>query len=122
MLYHGLGYVFMKERKIIAYTSRQLKLHKHNYPTHELELAPIVHAWKIWRHYLFGEKCNIFTNHRSLKYIFDKKDLNFRQNHWMELIKDYDCTIAYHIGKANVVVDALSRKSSNREKELKCCK
>ncbi|KAL0556346.1 hypothetical protein IC582_004859 [Cucumis melo] len=106
----GLGCVLVQEGKVIAYTSRQLKKHECNYPTHDLELAAVVLALKIWRHYLFGKKCHIFTNHKSLKYIFDQKELNLRQRRWLELIKDYDCTIEYHLGKANVVADALSRK------------
>ncbi|KAL0544358.1 hypothetical protein IC582_019472 [Cucumis melo] len=88
-----------------------LKEHECNYPTHDLELAVVVLALKIWRHYLFGEKCHTFTDHKSLKYIFDQKELNLRQRRWLELIKDYDCTIEYHPGKANVVADALSKKS-----------
>ncbi|KAL0554251.1 hypothetical protein IC582_008168 [Cucumis melo] len=107
----GLGCVLMQDGNVIAYASRQLKEHECNYPTHDLELAAVVLALKIWRHYLFGEKCHIFTDHKSLKYIFDQKELNLRQRRWLELIKDYDCTIEYHPGKANVVADALSRKS-----------
>ncbi|KAL8108572.1 hypothetical protein AgCh_024881 [Apium graveolens] len=96
--------------KVIAYASRQLKPHEQKYPTHDLELEAIVFALKIWRHYLYGEKCEIFTDHKSLKYIFTQKELNMRQRRWLELIKDYDCSINYHPGKANVVADALSRK------------
>ena len=96
--------------KVIAYVSRQLKTHELKYPTHDLELAAIVFALKIWRHYLYGEKCEIYTDHKSLKYIFTQKELSMRQRRWLELIKDYDCTINYHPGKANVVADALSRK------------
>ncbi|KAL0549271.1 hypothetical protein IC582_013752 [Cucumis melo] len=107
----GLGCVLMQDGNVIAYASRQLKKHECNYPTHDLELATVVLALKIWRHYLFGEKCHIFTDHKSLKYIFDQKELNLRQRRWLELIKDYDCTIEYHPGKANVVAYALSRKS-----------
>ncbi|KAL4032750.1 hypothetical protein IC575_005832 [Cucumis melo] len=107
----GLGCVLMQDGNVIAYASRQLKEHECNYPTHDLELAAVVLALKIWRHYLFGEKCHIFTDHKSLKYIFDQKELNLRQRRWLELIKDYDCTIEYHPGKANVVENALSRKS-----------
>ncbi|KAL0553650.1 hypothetical protein IC582_007550 [Cucumis melo] len=107
----GLGCVLMQDGNVIAYASRQLKEHECNYPTHDLEPAAVVLALKIWRHYLFGEKCHIFTDHKSLKYIFDQKELNLRQRRWLELIKDYDCTIEYHPGKANVVADALSRKS-----------
>ncbi|KAA0054814.1 reverse transcriptase [Cucumis melo var. makuwa] len=103
----GLGCVLMQDGNVIAYASRQLKEHECNYPTHDLELAAVVLALKIWRHYLFGEKCHIFTDHESLKYIFDQKELNLRQRRWLELIKDYNCTIEYHPGKANVVADAL---------------
>ncbi|TYK11029.1 retrotransposon protein, putative, Ty3-gypsy subclass [Cucumis melo var. makuwa] len=106
----GLGCVLMQNGNVIAYASRQLKKHECNYPTHDLELAAIVLALKIWRHYLFGKKCHIFKDHKSLKYIFYQKELNLRQRRWLELIKDYDCTIEYHSGKGNVVVDALSRK------------
>jgi hypothetical protein len=83
-----------------------------NYPTHDLELAAVVFALKIWRHYLYGEKCEIYTDHKSCKYLFMQKELNLRQRRWLELIKDYDCVINYHPGKGNVVADALSRKSS----------
>ncbi|KAK9049844.1 hypothetical protein SSX86_031187 [Deinandra increscens subsp. villosa] len=106
----GLGCVLMQRGKVIAYASRQLKVHEQNYPTHDLELAAVVFALKIWRHYLYGAKCTIFTDHKSLKYFFDQKDLNMRQRRWLETIKDYDCEIHYHPGKANVVADALSRK------------
>ncbi|CAA0811411.1 Unknown protein, partial [Striga hermonthica] len=85
--------------------------HEQNYPTHDLELAAVIHALKIWRHYLYGGKCEIFTDHKSLKYIFTQKELNMRQRRWLELVKDYDCTISYHPEKANVVADALSRRS-----------
>ncbi|VVA39093.1 PREDICTED: retrotransposon, partial [Prunus dulcis] len=85
----------------------QLKKHELNYPVHDLELAAVVFALKIWRHYLYGETCQIFTDHKSLKYLFTQKELNLRQRRWLELIKDYDCTIEHHPGRANVVVDAL---------------
>ena len=107
----GLGCVLMQHGRVIAYASRQLKTHEKNYPTHDLEMAAVVFALKIWRHYLYGEACEIYTDHKSLKYIFEQRDLNLRQRRWMELLKDYDCTILYHPGKANVVADALSRKS-----------
>ena len=94
---------------MIAYASRQLKKHEENYPTHELELAAVVFALKIWRHYLYGVPYRIFTDRKSLQYIFTHKKLNLRQRRWLELIKDYDCTIEYHPGKANVVADDLSR-------------
>jgi ribonuclease HI len=84
--------------------------HELNYPTHDLELAAVVHALKIWRHYIMGTKCQVYTDHKSLKYIFTQKDLNLRQRRWLELIKDYDLEIHYHPGKANLVVDALSQK------------
>jgi ribonuclease HI len=106
----GLGCVLMQNEKVIAYASHLLKPHEQNYPTHDLELAAIVHALKIWRHYLIGNKCHIFTDHKSLRYIFTQLDLNLRQRRWLELIKDYDIEIHYHPGKANVVADALSRK------------
>jgi hypothetical protein len=109
--YKGLGCVLMQQGKVIAYASRQLKNHEINYPTHDLELAAVVFALKIWRHYLYGSKCEVYTDHKSLKYIFTQKDMNMRQRRWIELIKDYDCCILYHPGKANVVADALSRKS-----------
>ena len=89
-----------------------------NYPTHDLELAVVVHALKIWRHYLIGHKIDIYTDHKSLKYIFTQSDLNLRQPRWLELIKDYDLDVHYHPGKANVVVDALSRKSGVNELEM----
>ncbi|KAD4178196.1 hypothetical protein E3N88_26787 [Mikania micrantha] len=108
--YSGLGCVLMQRGKVIAYASRQLKIHEVSYPTHDLELAAVVFALKIWRHYLYGVKCTIYTDHKSLKYFFTQKELNMRQRRWLELIKDYDCEILYHPGKANVVADALSRK------------
>lgn len=106
----GLGCVLMQEGKVVAYASRQLQPHDGNYPTHDLELAAIVHVLKIWRHYLIGNRCEIFTDHKSLKYIFTQSKLNLRQKRWLELIKDYDIGIHYHPGETNVVTDALSRK------------
>ncbi|KAL0540386.1 hypothetical protein IC582_024623 [Cucumis melo] len=106
----GLGCVLMQQGKVVAYASRQLKIHEQNYPTHDLELAAVVFALKIWRHYLYGEKIQIYTDHKSLKYFFTQKELNMRQRRWLELVKDYDCEILYHPGKANIVADALSRK------------
>ena len=87
-----------------------MKSREQNYPTHDLELEIVVFALKIWRHYLYGEKCRIFIDHKSLKYLLKQKDLNLRQRRWFELFKDYNCIIDYHLGKANVVADALSRK------------
>jgi hypothetical protein len=101
----------MQNNRVIAYASRALRNHEQNYPTHDLQLAAVIHALKIWRHHLMGAKCNIYTGHKSLKYIFTQADLNMRQRHWLELIKDYDLEVHYHPGKANVVADALSRKA-----------
>ncbi|GJS19029.1 putative reverse transcriptase domain-containing protein [Tanacetum coccineum] len=106
----GLGAVLMQREKVIAYASRQLKVHKKNYTTHDLELVAVVFALKIWRHYLYGTKCVMFTDHKSLQHILYQKELNMRQHRWSELLSDYDCEIRYHFGKANVVADALSRK------------
>ena len=108
---NGLGFVLMQEGKVVAYASRQLKPHEKNYPTDDLELATIVFALKILRHYLYGEKCFIYTDHKSLKYLPSQRELNLRQRRWMELIKDYDCVIDYHPEKANIVAYALNRKS-----------
>jgi hypothetical protein len=108
----GLGCVLMQEGRVIVYASRQLRRHEEHYPTHDLELAAVVHALKIWRHYLLGKVCHIYTDHKSLKYIFTQSELNMRQRRWLELIKDYELEIHYHPGKANVVADALSRKAS----------
>jgi hypothetical protein len=107
----GLGCVLMQEGRVIAYASRQLKRHEEHYLTHDLELAAVVHALKIWRHYLLGNTCHIYTDHKSLKYIFTQTELNMRQRRWLELIKDYDLEVHYHPGKANGVADALSRKN-----------
>ena len=95
----------------MAYASRQLKKHELNYPTHDLELVVVVHALKIWRHYLIGHKCDIYTDHKSLKYILTQSELNLRQCRWLELIKDYDLEVHYHPSKANIVANALSRRS-----------
>jgi hypothetical protein len=108
-----LGCVLMQDNRVIAYASRALRPHEQNYPTHDLELVAVVHALKIWRHYLMGAHYNIYTDHKSLKYIFTQADLNMRQRRWLELIKDYDLEVRYHPGQANVVADALSRKVSH---------
>ena len=107
----GLGCVLMQEGRVIAYASRQLRRHELNYPPHDLELAAVVHALKIWRHYLYGQRCDIYTDQKCLKYIFTQNELNMWQRRWLELVKDYDLEIHYHPGKANVVADALSRRS-----------
>ncbi|GJR57403.1 putative reverse transcriptase domain-containing protein [Tanacetum coccineum] len=100
----------LPEEKVIAYASRQLKIHEKNYTTHDLELGAVVFSLKLWRHYLYGTKCMVFTDHKSLQRILNQKELNMRQRHWLELLSDYDCEIRYHPGKANVVADALSKK------------
>ncbi|KAJ9535608.1 hypothetical protein OSB04_un001254 [Centaurea solstitialis] len=109
----GLGCVLMQRGRVIAYASRQLKPHEANYPTHNLEFVAVVFALKIWRHYLYGVKHAIYTDHRWLRYFLDQPKLNMRQQRWLDVVKDYDCEILYHPGKANVVADALSRKTSN---------
>ena len=101
----------MQNQQVVAYASRQLKPHEENYPTHDLELAAVVFALKIWRHYLYGARFEVFSDHKSLRYLFDQKELNMRQRRWVEFLKDYDFELKYHPGKANVVADALSRKS-----------
>ncbi|GJS20549.1 putative reverse transcriptase domain-containing protein [Tanacetum coccineum] len=106
----GLDAVLMQKEKVIAYASRQLKIHKNNYTTHDLELRVVVFALKMWRHYLYGMKCVVFTDQKSLQHILDQMELNMRQRQWLELLSDYDCEILYHPGKANVVADALNRK------------
>jgi ribonuclease HI len=107
----GLGCVLMQDGHVVVYASRQLRKHEAHYPTHDLELAAVVHALKIWRYYLMGKRCELYTDHKSLKYIFTQSNLNPRQRRWLELIKDYDLEINYHPGKANVVADALSQRS-----------
>jgi hypothetical protein len=109
--YTSLGCVLMQEGRLVAYSSRQLKVHEKNYPINDQELVALVHALKTWRHYLYGQKCDVYTDHKSLKYIFTQSELNMRQQRWLELIKDYELEIHYHPGKANVVADTLSRKS-----------
>jgi hypothetical protein len=107
----GLGCVLMQEGRVIAYTSRQLRRHEEHYPTHDLELVAVVQAHKIWHHYLLGNTYHLYMDHKSLKYIFTQLELKMIQRRWLELIKDYDMQIHYHPGKANVVADALSRKT-----------
>ncbi|GJZ65971.1 putative reverse transcriptase domain-containing protein, partial [Tanacetum coccineum] len=115
----GLGCVLMQRGKVIAYASRQLKIHEKNYTTHDLELGAVVFALKIWRDYLYGTKSVIYTNHKSIQHIFSQKELNMRQRRWIELFSDYDCEIRYHPGKTNVVADALSRKERVKPKRVR---
>ncbi|GJS16153.1 putative reverse transcriptase domain-containing protein [Tanacetum coccineum] len=113
----GYGAVLMQREKVITYATRQLKTHEENYTTHDLELGAVVFAIRLWRHYLYGVKCTVFTDHKSLQYILDQKEVNIRQQRWIKLLSDYDCEICYHPRKANVVADALSRKE--RENPLR---
>nr|GEW57058.1 putative reverse transcriptase domain-containing protein [Tanacetum cinerariifolium] len=106
----GFGAILMPREKVIAYASRQLRTHEENYRTHDLELGAMVFALRLWRHYLYGTKCVVYTDHQSLQYILDQKELNMRQRRWIKLLSDYDCEICYHPGKANVVADTLSQK------------
>ncbi|GKD94306.1 putative reverse transcriptase domain-containing protein [Tanacetum coccineum] len=115
----GLGAVLMQREKVIAYASHQLKVHEKNYTTPDLELGAIVFSLKMWRHYLYGTKCIVFTDHKSLKHILDQKELNMRQRRWLELLSDYDCEIRYHPGKANVVADSLSRKERSKPLQVR---
>ncbi|GJZ17678.1 putative reverse transcriptase domain-containing protein, partial [Tanacetum coccineum] len=108
--HQGLGAVLMQIEKVIAYASRQLKPNEENYTTHDIKLGAVVFALKIWRHYMYGTKCIVFTDHKSLQHILDQKELNMRQCRWLELLADYDYEIRYHPGKANFIADGLSRK------------
>ncbi|GJW96200.1 putative nucleotidyltransferase, ribonuclease H, partial [Tanacetum coccineum] len=116
-LLKGYGAVLIQIEKVIAYASRQLKVHEENYTTHDVELGAVIFALKLWRHYLYGTKCVVFTDHKSLQYILNQKELNLRQRRWIELLSNYDCEIWYHPGKGNVVADALSQKE--RDKPLR---
>nr|GEV11314.1 putative reverse transcriptase domain-containing protein [Tanacetum cinerariifolium] len=116
---HGLGCVLMQREKVKAYASRQLKTHEVNYTTHYIELGAVVFALKIRRHYLYGTKCKIYTDHKSLQHILEQKDLNMQQRRWVELLNDYDCDINYHSGKANVVADTLSQKESLKPRRVR---
>ncbi|GJT85906.1 putative reverse transcriptase domain-containing protein [Tanacetum coccineum] len=115
----GFGCVSMQRGKVIAYALRQLKIHEKNYSTHDLELGAMFFALKIWRHYLYGTKSIIYTDHKSLHHIFDQKELNMRQRRWIELFSDYDCEIRYHPRKSNVVADALSRKERVKPRRVR---
>jgi hypothetical protein len=106
-----LGCVLMQDVHVVAYASRQLRKHVEKYPIHDLELAAVIHALKIWRHYIIGKRCEIYSDHKCLKYLFTQPDLNLSQQRWLELIKDYDLRRNYHLAKGNVVADALSRRS-----------
>ncbi|GJT09975.1 putative reverse transcriptase domain-containing protein [Tanacetum coccineum] len=114
----GLGCVLMQRGKVIAYVPRQLKIYEKNYTTHDLELGAVVFALKAWRHYLYGTKSDIYTDHKSLQHIFDQKELNMHQKRRIKLFSDYECEIRYHSGKANVVADALSRKERVKPKRV----
>jgi hypothetical protein len=107
----GLGCVLMQDGHVVTYASRQLRKHEAHYPTHDLELAVVVNGLKIWKHYRMGKRCELYTDHKSLKYIFTQLNLNLRQRRWLKLIKDYDLGINFHPRKANVVADALIRMS-----------
>jgi hypothetical protein len=95
----GLGCVLMEDGHVVAYASRQLRKHEVNYLTHDLELVAVVHVLKIWWHYLMGKRCELYTDHKSLRYIFTQVNLNHRQRRWLELIKDYNLGINYHLGR-----------------------
>ncbi|GKE99671.1 putative reverse transcriptase domain-containing protein, partial [Tanacetum coccineum] len=115
----GLGDVLMQREKVIAYASRQLKIHEKNYTTRDFKLGVVVFALKIWRHYLYGTKCTMFTDHKILQHILNQKELNMRRRRWLELLSDYDCEIRYHPGKANKIFEAQTeaRKPKNLKSE-----
>ena len=124
----GTWWCAYTERAGSSLASCQLRIHEVNYTTHDLELVAVVFSLKVWRHYLYGETFELFTDHKSLKYLFTQQDLNMRQHRWMELIKDYDFVLQYHPGKANTVADALSLKRRTRFQVVKtrgslwCCR
>jgi hypothetical protein len=115
----------MQDGHAIAYALRQLRRHEEHYPIHDLELLAVVHTLKVWRHYLLGNLVHIYTDHKSLKYLVTRPDLNMRQGRWLELIKDYELEVHYHLSKANVVADALSHKHQCNhlivQSHLSCC-
>nr|GFA79596.1 putative reverse transcriptase domain-containing protein [Tanacetum cinerariifolium] len=114
----GLGAVLMQREKVISYASRQLKIHEKNYMTHDLELGAVVFAFKIWRPYLYGTKCTVFTDHKGLQHILDQKELNMRQRRWLEFLSDYDCKIRYHPGKENVVAEQERMRTTIKSSNL----
>jgi hypothetical protein len=116
-----IGGVLMQDGRVIAYASWQLWRHEEHYLTHDLDLLAVVHTLKVWRHYLLGNLVHIYTDHKSLKYLFTQPDLNMRQRRWLELIKDYELEVHYHPGKANVVADALSRNHLTVQSQSTCC-
>ncbi|GJR90783.1 putative reverse transcriptase domain-containing protein [Tanacetum coccineum] len=119
----GLGAVLMQREKVISYASRQLKIHEKNYTTHDLELGAVVFALKIWRHYLYGTKYTVFTDHKSLQHILDQKELNMRQRRWLELLSDYDCDIRYHPGRQCRCLNALTvKRTITTDKEFEALK
>jgi hypothetical protein len=101
----------MQDGYVVAYDSSQLRKHEEKYPTHDLELSAVVHALKIWRRYIIYKRCKVYSDHKSLKYIFTQPDLNLRQRRWLKLIKNYNLGNNYHLGKANIIADTLSRRS-----------
>ncbi|WMV46265.1 hypothetical protein MTR67_039650 [Solanum verrucosum] len=107
----GLGCVLIQNGKVIGYASRQLKIHEKNYPTHDLELEVVVFALKIWRYYLYGVHEDVFTDHKSLQYVFNQKHQNPLKRKWLEFLKYYDIGVLYHSSKMNVVANTLSRLS-----------
>ncbi|GJR73921.1 putative reverse transcriptase domain-containing protein [Tanacetum coccineum] len=114
----GLGCLLMQRGKVIAYASRQLKIHEKNYTTHDLELGAVVFALKIWKHYLYGTKSVIYTDHKSLQYIFSQKELNIRQRRWIELFSDYDCEIRYHLSSIKERILAAQKEASDESIRL----
>nr|GFA30324.1 putative reverse transcriptase domain-containing protein [Tanacetum cinerariifolium] len=115
----GLGAILMQREKVIAYGSRQLKVHEKNYTTHDLELGEVVFALKIWRHYLYETKGAMFFDHKSLQNILDQKDMNMRQRRLLELLSVYDCEIRYHPGKENTNSRGLDGGNKTRKPQVK---
>ncbi|KAJ9561099.1 hypothetical protein OSB04_006259 [Centaurea solstitialis] len=115
------GCVLIQKGRVIAYASRQLKTHEVNYLTYDLELAAVVFAHKLWRHYLYGVRCTFYADHKSLRYFMDQQNRNMRQHRWLDVVNDYDCEILYHPGKENVMADALSRKAMSCEARQTLC-